>query len=171
MSISHRVPADPDAGIPDLIRNLADDSKRLARDEVRLAKMEMRESLRTGTRGAVWLAVAFGAMVIALVALTFMLSALIGRALGNYWAGALVTGAVELVGALVLVKRGLRELQEPSYTFEQSRESLRDTKDWARAVSAEAVAELRVAGQADAPAAPRLAARADARGDTRADVR
>jgi hypothetical protein len=163
--------ADPEVGIPDLIRRLTDDSKRLARDEVRLAKMEVRESIRTGTRGAVWLGVAFGAMVIALVALTFMLTALLGRALGNYWAGALVTGALELVAALVLVKRGLRELQEPSYTFEQSREALRDTKEWARQVSAEAMADLRVAGRADAADAPRIAARADARGDARTDFR
>src|SRR3712207_6883823 len=38
------------AGIPDLLRRLADDSKRLANDEVRLAKLELRESVRTSAR-------------------------------------------------------------------------------------------------------------------------
>jgi len=162
---------DPEVGIPDLIRRLTDDSKRLARDEVRLAKMEVRESVRTGTRGVVWLGVAFGAGVVALVALTFMVAALLGRLLGNYWAGALLTGALELVGALVLVKRGVRLLHEPSYTFEASREALRDTKQWARQVGAEALADLRVAGRADAPELPRVAARGDTRGDARTDIR
>ena len=109
-------------GIPDLIRRLTEDSKRLARDEVRLAKMEMRESVKTSARGAVWLALAFGAGVVALVALTIMLSALIGRLLGNYWAGTLITAALDLGLGFFLVKRGLKAVTEPSYTFEESRD-------------------------------------------------
>ena len=37
------VQVDPDAGIPDLIHRLTDDSKRLMSDEVRLAKLEVKE--------------------------------------------------------------------------------------------------------------------------------
>jgi uncharacterized membrane protein YqjE len=80
------MPPNPDAGIPDLIRRLADDSKRLMRDEVRLAKLEMHESVRGGMRGMLFLALAFGVGVVALVALTIFLSAGLGRLLGNYWA-------------------------------------------------------------------------------------
>jgi hypothetical protein len=158
-------------GIPDLIRHLTEDSKRLVRDEVRLAKLEMRESVRTSTRGALWLALAFGAGVVAMVALTIMLAALLGRLLGNYWAGTLITAALELGGGFLLVKRGLKALAEPSYTFEESRQSLRDTAAWAKQVRAETVADLRAIGRADAPpadAARRLpGARDDARLDTR----
>jgi len=127
----HQTPIDPDVGIPDLIRRLTDDSKRLASDEVRLAKLEINESIHTGARGTLWLAVAFGAGVVAMVALTIGLAALIGRLANfNYWVGALIVGVVELVLAFVLIKRGLAELGKPSYTLPETRESLKDTTSW-----------------------------------------
>ena len=158
-------------GIPDLIRRLTEDSKRLARDEVRLAKMEMRESVKTSARGAVWLALAFGAAVVALVALTIMLAALIGRLLGNYWAGTLITAAIELGAGFFLVKRGLEAVTEPSYTFEESRDALRETAQWAKQVRAETVAELPVAVLGDL--APDASARRlpGTRSDARLDAR
>ena len=123
-----QVQIDPDVGIPDLIRRLTDDSKRLANDEVRLAKMELSESVHSSARGALWLAVAFGAGVVSLVALTIGLAALIGRIANfNYWLGALLVGIVELGLAYFLVKRGMKQFSKPSYTFEATRESLKDT--------------------------------------------
>lgn len=128
-----RIPTDPDAGIPDLIRQLGDDSKRLVADEVRLAKLEMKESVQRAGRGAVQLAVAFGVGVVMLVALTLFLATLIGRiASGHMWLGAVVTGIVELVVAVVLLRRGLGVLKEPSYTLEETRAALKDTAVWAR---------------------------------------
>ena len=73
------VRVDPDAGIPDLIGRLTDDSKRLMADEVRLAKIEAKENLHRAGRGAMWLGVAFGIGVVALVALTLFIATLIGR--------------------------------------------------------------------------------------------
>nr|MDQ6926722.1 phage holin family protein [Candidatus Eremiobacteraeota bacterium] len=64
---------DPDAGIPDLLRRLVDDSKRLAQDEVQLAKLELRARAHDATRGGIWLGVALGAGVVALIALTVFL--------------------------------------------------------------------------------------------------
>src|SRR5215211_1824031 len=61
---------DPDSGIPDLIRRLTEDSRRLASDEVRLAKLELHDSMRTGVRGVVWLSVGLAVGVVAAVALT-----------------------------------------------------------------------------------------------------
>jgi hypothetical protein len=121
------VPLDPNAGIPDLIRRLTDDSKRLAQDEVRLAKLELREGLNDIAKGGLWLGIAFGAGVVALTAFTVFLCAGLGRLLGNYWAGTLVTAVLELGGAYLFVTRGLKQLATPSYTFEQSRDSLKET--------------------------------------------
>lgn len=133
MSISHRVPTDPDSGIPDLIRNLADDSKRLLGDEVRLAKLEMQEGMKKAAKGGVWLGIAFGIGVVALVAFTVLLSALIGRLVnGNYWVGALVTGVLELAAAVVLFKKGAKELAEPSYTLAQTRAEAKQTATWVK---------------------------------------
>ena len=130
---AHRVRIDPNAGIPDLIRDLADDSKRLLTDEVQLAKLETKESLKRASKGGLWLAMAFGIGVVTLVALTLLLVTLIGRlANGHMWVGALVTGALELLGAMYLFKRGFGALKEPSYTLEETRESVKNTARWAR---------------------------------------
>ena len=126
-----RVSTDPDAGIPDLVRQLGDDSKRLVSDEVRLAKLELKENLHRAGRGAIWLAVAFGIGVVMLVALTLFLATLIGRlAAGHMWVGALVTGLLELAVAAVLFKKGAAAFGEPSYTLRETRGALKDTKSW-----------------------------------------
>lgn len=122
---------DPDAGIPDLIRQLTDDSKRLVSDEVRLAKLEMTESVHAGARGALWLSLAFGVGIVGMVAFTIFLATLIGRAVnGHMWLGALVVGIVEVVAAIFLIKKGLGAFREPSYTLAETRESLKDTTTW-----------------------------------------
>ena len=123
---------DPDTGIPDLIRRLTDDSKRLVTDEVQLAKLETRETLHRVSRGALWMALAFGAGVVMLVALTVFLSTLIGRlANGHMWVGAIVTGIVELGAGAWCIKRGITAYTEPSYTLEATRHALADTASWA----------------------------------------
>jgi uncharacterized membrane protein YqjE len=117
-----RMPVDPDAGIPDLISRLGDDSKRLVTDEFQLAKLEVRESLSRAGRGGLRLGIAFGIGIVALVALTLLVATLIGRlAAGHMWLGALITGIVELAVAAWLIKAGLSAFKEPSYTLEQTR--------------------------------------------------
>jgi uncharacterized membrane protein YqjE len=124
--------SDPDTGIPDLIRRLTDDSKRLVTDEVSLAKIEARESVRRATKGALWMALALAVSVVMLVALTVFVTTLIGRvANGHMWVGALITGVVELAIGFWLLKRGLATYAEPSYTLEQTRHALKDTAHWA----------------------------------------
>jgi len=131
----NRVAVDPDVGIPDLIRQLGDDSKRLVQDEVRLAKLEMRESVHRAGRGAVWLGVAFGVGVVMLVALTLFVTTLIGRLVnGHMWVGALLTGLLELVAAVLLIKRGASTLAEPSYSLEATRATLKQNVSWVKQV-------------------------------------
>ena len=133
MTISHRIPTDPDAGIPDLIRNLADDSKRLMSDEMRLAKLEMRESAKQAGKGGLWLGLAFGVGFVTLVAFTILFSALIGRVVnGHYWIGALITGLLELGLAFYFFKRGAREVAEPSYSLEATRTEAGKTVRWVK---------------------------------------
>ena len=127
-----RMSTEPDAGIPELIRQLGDDSKRLVADEVRLAKLEMKESVQRAGHGAVQLAVAFGMGVVMLVALTLFLVTLIGRlAAGHMWVGAVITGLLELAVAIVLLRRGIGVLGQPSYSLEETRAALKGTASWA----------------------------------------
>ena len=138
MSLERQSDLNGSAGIPDLLRRLADDSKRLANDEVRLAKLELRESVRTSARGGLRLAVAFGAGTIAMVALTIALAALIGRLIGhNYWLGAMVVGLIELGLAAWLIKRGVKSIGSADFTLAETRASLQDTKAWVAAPRAD----------------------------------
>jgi hypothetical protein len=126
------ITTDPDTGIPDLVRRLTDDSKRLLADEVRLAKIEAKDSLTRTTKGVLWLAVAFGVSVVMFVALTVFIATLIGRlANGHMWLGALITGILELAAGGFLIKKGFTAITEPSYTLEASRLALADTAHWA----------------------------------------
>lgn len=125
------VHVEPDAGIPDLVRRLTDDSRRLVTDEFTLAKLEARESIRLGARGAMWLGLSFGVAVIALTGLTIFLATAIGRLLGfNYWAGALITGVLELAIAGLLIKAGLARFREPPYTLPETRREAAATARW-----------------------------------------
>ncbi len=122
-------------GIPDLVRRLSSDSKRLVADELRLAKLEATEKVERAGVGVMWTAIAFGAGVVALVALTLLLVTLIGRLVaGHMWVGALVTGVVELAVAVWLVRRGIGAFGKPSYSLEETRESLSETASVLKAV-------------------------------------
>jgi hypothetical protein len=124
---------DRETGIPDLVRRLTDDSKRLAADELRLAKLEVRESIHAGVRGVTWLGLALGVCAVAMVALTIFLVSVGGLVLGgNYWAGALVVGAVELGGGWMLLRRGLALMKTSDLTMPESRATLAETGRWAR---------------------------------------
>ena len=125
------VRGDPDLGIPDLIRRLTQDSKRLVADEVRLAKIDATDSVHRAARGALWMALAFGVGVVMFVALTLFVVTLIGRlANGHMWIGALVTGALEIALGAWLVRRGISAMVAPSYSLEASRNALADTANW-----------------------------------------
>ena len=128
--------ADPDVGIPDLIRRLTSDSRRLVTDEVQLARLEAKDSLHRATRGVLWLTLAFGAAVIMLVAITLLLTSLLGRLMNDHmWFGAIVTGVIELAIGAWLLKKGLSAYTEPSYTLEQTRASLAETAHWTTSVA------------------------------------
>ena len=138
MTLERQPQLDGTAGIPDLLKRLAEDSKRLANDEVRLAKLELRENVHTGARGGLRLALAFGTGTIALVALTIGIAALLGRVIGhNYWLGAMLVGAIELGLAAWLVRRGVKSLARADYTLAETRASLKDTKSWVAAPRAD----------------------------------
>ena len=122
---------DPEVGIPDLIKRLTDDSKRLVKDEVRLAKLEASDAAKTAAKGAMWMGMAFGVGVVMLIALTVAVAAGIGEiANGNFWLGALLTGALWVGLGIWLIKRGVHAFSEPSYTFEETRAGLKDSVAW-----------------------------------------
>ena len=127
--MAQQVPIDPDKGLNDLVKQLADDSKRLMSDEVRLAKLETGESIRGAGKGAMWIGLAFGIGVVTLVAFTLFFATLFGRiANGHYWVGALLVGAIELIGGLWFVKRGIEAFARAPYSLPDTRAGLKILK-------------------------------------------
>lgn len=126
------MPVDPNTGIPELISRLGDDSKRLISDEVRLAKLEVRENIKEASKNALWLAIAFGIGVVAMMAFTMFVITLLGRVLnGHMWIGALVVGALEVIVGFLLIRQGTHAFKDESYSLAMTRESLKDTRVWA----------------------------------------
>ncbi len=122
---------DPDATIGDLVRRLADDSRRLLRNEGRLARMEMRESVHTAARGALYLGIAFGTLVISFVALTVFMATGISRLfVVPIWTGTLITAGVLLLASALIVYGGMRILRRQSYTLEETRAEAKETARW-----------------------------------------
>ncbi|MGI9076453.1 MAG: phage holin family protein [Gemmatimonadaceae bacterium] len=129
--MAERVEIDPDATIGGLVGQLKIDTVRLVRDEFKLAKIEMGENIRAGAWGVLWLALAFGVGVIALVAATIALASGTGRlANGHMWVGAIAAGVIEVGLGAWLVYLGMKTFSEPSYTLGESREELVSTKAW-----------------------------------------
>jgi uncharacterized membrane protein YqjE len=123
--VAQGIPIDPDKGINDLIRQLAEDSKRVASDEVRLAKMEIAESVHEAGKGAMWLGVAFGASVMMLVGLTLVIATFFGRVSNHMWVGALLAAAIDVAAGLWLVQRGLKSFRAAPYSIPETRGGLR----------------------------------------------
>ena len=125
-----------------LFRQLAQDSSALIRQEIALAKAEVRQSVRQTTNGVLKLAIAGGLAAAGGLVLTAFLVILVGQLLGNYWASALIVGAVYLlIGALFgfAGMRRLRALQGPDATIA----TLKEDRDWARAEMQELKRDLR----------------------------
>jgi protein-S-isoprenylcysteine O-methyltransferase Ste14 len=128
--MAQHVLIDPDKGVPDLVRQLGDDSKRLIGDEVRLAKLETSESLHRAGKGAMWLGLAFGVAVVMLVAFTLFFATLFGRiAGGHYWVGAMLTAAIEIAAGLWFMQRGMGAFKQAPYSLPETRSSLKLARD------------------------------------------
>ena len=123
--MAQQIPPETNPSVMDLARHLGTDAKRLISDEAELAKLELKGSVHRAGHGAMWLGAAFGTTVVALVALTIFLVTAIGRAVnGNYWVGAFVTAALELIVGWLLIKRGLREFKAAPYALPETRTGL-----------------------------------------------
>jgi hypothetical protein len=115
-----------DRSVGELVTSLTDDATQLFKAELHLAKLETGQSVARAGRGSLWLAIAFGVLVVALVAFTLFVATFVGRlANGHHWIGAIVTGVLEIALGVWFVKRGLRELGRAPYSMPETRAGLR----------------------------------------------
>jgi hypothetical protein len=127
--------------IPDLLRELRDESSTLFRQEIALAKTELKEKTSKLSRNAIYL-VAGG--VIAYSGLIFILLGVVGligaglvaagmEAATAAWVSPLILGfIVAIIGAAMLMK-GKRTLAEESLVPEKTLQSLKEDTSWTRA--------------------------------------
>jgi uncharacterized membrane protein YqjE len=121
-----------EAGLADLLRQLAQDSAMLVRQEVTLAKAELQQNLKSAVRDATMVAVGGGvALVGALVMVLFLVLA-VGDAVNEYWLGALIVGAILLLAGGLLAKGSLRKLKSGGIAPERTLETLKEDKQWAQ---------------------------------------
>jgi hypothetical protein len=130
----------PERTVPDLLREMVDETRVILRDEVRLAKTETRETVsRIGSELAqVGIGAAVG--IVALIALgtavTFAMVSLFGQFLElevAMWLGPLVLGLVLSAVAVVVAKRGIERLKRESLVPEKTMATLEEDKEWIRA--------------------------------------
>lgn len=121
-----------DQSVPELVKSIAADAATLVRKEVELAKQEVVEALAARAKAAAALAVAG---VLGLIALVFLGSAA-AAGLDNVmrpWASRLIVAAAFLLIAGAAVFVGLRKLKKPSLAPEETKRTVKEDVQWAKA--------------------------------------
>jgi hypothetical protein len=126
-------PREPDAGLPELISRLTDQSSTLFRQEIELAKTELKQEIRTAGRAG---GLFGGAALVGFLA-ALLLSFAAAWALGvlsflNPALGFLIVGVIYAVVAAVLGLQGRSTVQEVDPALPETTQSLKEDARWAR---------------------------------------
>ncbi len=130
----------PDLQIPDLLRQLRDDTTTLVREEIALAKSEMSEKLAVASRNAAYLAVGATIASTAVLLLLMGISYLLGQAflsrgmdpgLAAFLGFLIVAIIVGAISASMILK-AVKTLGDGSLKPEKTAQSLREDKQWAQ---------------------------------------
>ena len=124
--------------LPQLIRELRDETATLVGQEIALAKAEIAEKGRRLARDLIFIvggvALAYAALVLLLLAVRdFLFSAMVegGVSVGvAMWLSPLIVGVVAGVMGWILVNQGKKKLADEGITPEKTAQSLREEKNW-----------------------------------------
>lgn len=117
--------------IGELLSDLAHETTTLVRQEVELAKTEMSEKL--SALGKDVAAIAAGGAILYAGVLVLLAAATIGLsyAIGPFWSALAVGAVVTIIGG-ALIGTGLKKMKEQSLSPEKTKDSIKETKAWAR---------------------------------------
>ncbi|HEV3001051.1 MAG TPA: phage holin family protein [Solirubrobacteraceae bacterium] len=119
--------------LPELLKQLSQETTTLVKQELDLAKAEMAEKGRKAGAGAGMFGGAFGLGLGAFGALTTFLIALLQTALDHTWLAALIVALVYGAVAGVLALQGRNKMQEAGPPApEQTVETLKEDAEWAK---------------------------------------
>jgi len=127
-------PPDADSSLPELLKQLSEETQTLVRLEIALAKAEMTEKGKQAGKGAGLFGAAGLLGLGAFGALTACLIALLATVLGDHvWLAALIVTLVYAAIAAVLAKRGQKEIKQAAPAApEQTIETLKEDAQWAK---------------------------------------
>lgn len=121
-----------DRSLGELFAELAREMSTLVRQEVALAKTEMtQKATRVGTNVAFLLmgaAIAYAGLLAIIAAIIIVL----GNAMNNMWAAALIVGVVIVGIAVALIMKGLNALKGEDLAPRQTIETLKEDAQWAK---------------------------------------
>jgi uncharacterized membrane protein YqjE len=118
-------------GIGELVKDLASQTSTLVRQEIQLAQAEVTQKGKVAGRGAGLLAGAAVFGLLALIALTAGLIALLDKAMAT-WVAALIVMALWAIVAFALAKAGQKALQQATPPAPQTVETVKEDIQWAK---------------------------------------
>jgi hypothetical protein len=121
-----------DRSIPELLRELSQETSTLVKQELDLAKAELSQQGKRAGKGAGLLGGATVAGLGAFGALTAFLIALLATAIDHTWLAALIVAAVYGVIAAVLALRGRDKVREATPPVPQTTETVKEDVRWAK---------------------------------------
>lgn len=127
----------------DLVREIAEDGRRLFVQEIALARTEASEKLAAFGRQAlvlsIGLALGIAALVVLLSAINRALTVALEPAVSleiAVWLAPLILFAVFGTASYLLVRRSLHQLRTDTLTLEKTRQTLKENKQWIQHKSA-----------------------------------
>lgn len=120
--------------LPQLLKQLSQETTTLLKKEIELAKAEVRESGKKAGIGAGMFGAAGIAGLMALFAFTLFLIDLIGQLFDSdkFWLGALIVAIVYGVIAGVLALQGKNKVQQATPPAPQTVETVKEDVEWAK---------------------------------------
>ncbi len=118
--------------IPQLLRQLSDETTTLLREEIELAKTELNEKLAAVTAGATLGAVGALFALGAFAALTAAVIAALALAMDVWAAAAIVTVVYAAIAAIVLLRARTRFVRATPLAPQQTAQSVKDDIEWVK---------------------------------------
>jgi Flp pilus assembly protein TadB len=126
-------PEQADSTIPELLKQLSEQTQTLVRQELDLAKAEMTQKGKAGAKGAGMFGGAGLFGFFAFAALTACFIALIATAVNHVWLAALIVAVVYGAIAGVLAMRGKTEIKQATPPKpEQTVDTVKEDVEWAK---------------------------------------
>jgi hypothetical protein len=126
--------------IPNLLRDLRDETTTLLRQEVALAKTEMKENVSRATSHVVHIAVggfvAYAGIIVLLIGIGHLLGALLIRAGLDeqvaQWLAPTIVGLVVAIIGWIMLSKAKNAMANESIAPRQTIDSIRENKQWAQ---------------------------------------